>query len=165
VRAGFGPIAVLLPPRTSRLKDRSAMAEITTSENAEIRPFATFAGYSVAELLRTALGCVAYCDRKDAEFLERLAVAQPTELPLAELKWLVGICRHVACKPLPRFHLSISEAGETISASRLAVLTLHSARLPQISPAIKYPRRRRTARTALDREPAPAARDGGRRGR
>jgi hypothetical protein len=123
VRAGFGPIAVLLPPRTSRLKEHSVMTGIITSENAEMGRFGSFAGYSVAELLRTALRCVSDCDRKDAEFLERLAAAQPTELPLAELKWLVGICRHVACKPLPRFHLSISEAGETISASRLAVLT------------------------------------------
>jgi hypothetical protein len=98
------------------------MTTITTSENAEMRPFGSFAGYSVAELLRTALRCRADCDRKDAEFLERLAAAQPTELPLAELKWLVGICRHVAYKPLPRFNLSISEAGEAISASRLAVL-------------------------------------------
>ena len=98
------------------------MTTITTSENAEMRPFGSFAGYSVAELLRTALRCLADCDRKDAEFLERLAAAQPTELPLAELKWLVGICRHVACKPLPRFQLSISKAGEAISASRLAVL-------------------------------------------
>jgi hypothetical protein len=126
VRAGFGPIAVLLPLRTSRLEERSVMTKITTAENtaenAEMGPFGGFAGYSVAELLRTALRCVADCDRKDAEFLERLAAAQPTELPLAELKWLVGICRHVACKPLPRFHLSISEFGETISASRLAVL-------------------------------------------
>ena len=98
------------------------MTTVTTNEDAEMRPFGSFAGYSVAELLLTALRCRAECDRKDAEFIERLAAAQPTELPLSELKWLVGICRHVAGKPLPRFHLSISEVGETISASRLAVL-------------------------------------------
>jgi hypothetical protein len=121
VRAGFGPIAVLLPC-AHRVKDRSVMTKIKTRESAEMKPFGSFAGYSVAELLHTALRYVADCDRKDAEFLERLAAARPTELPLAELKWLVGICRHVACKPLPRFQLSISEAGETISASRLAVL-------------------------------------------
>jgi hypothetical protein len=123
VRAGFGPIAVSWPLRGLRPKEHSVMTTIVTTEDAEMRPFGSFAGYSVAELLGTALRCRADCDRKDAEFLERLAAAQPTELPLAELKWLVGICRHVACKPLPRFHLSISEAGETISASRLAVLT------------------------------------------
>jgi hypothetical protein len=99
------------------------MTTIVTSENPEMKPFGGFAGYSVAELLGTALHSLADCDRKDAEFLERLAAARPTELPLGELKWLIGICRHVACKPLPRFHLSISEAGETISASRLAVLS------------------------------------------
>jgi hypothetical protein len=109
--------------RTSRLEEHSVMTKITTIENAEMRPFGSFAGYSVAELLRTALRSLADCDRKDAEFLERLAAARATELPLAELKWLIGICRHVAYKPLPRFHLSISEAGETISASRLAVLS------------------------------------------
>jgi hypothetical protein len=98
------------------------MTTLVTNEDAEMRPFGSFAGYSVVELLGTALRCRAECDRKDAEFLERLAATRPTELPLSELKWLVGICRHVARKPLPRFHLSISEMGETLSASRLAVI-------------------------------------------
>ena len=98
------------------------MTRIATREIVEMKPFGSFAGYPVAELLRTALHCVAHCDRADAEFLQKLAVAQPTELPLAELKWLVGICRHVAGKPLPRFNLSISEAGGTLSMARLAVL-------------------------------------------
>src|SRR3984885_3493451 len=98
------------------------MTTIVTTEDAEMRPFGSFAGYSVAELLGTALRCRADCDRKDAEFLERLAAAQPTELPLAELKWLVGICRHVACKPVPRVPLSLSEFWENIRASPLAVL-------------------------------------------
>ena len=88
-----------------------------------MKPFGGFAGYSVAELLRTALGHLADCDRKDAEFLQRLAVARPTELPLAELKWLVGICRHVARKPLPRFHLFAHDAGKTLGQSRLAVIS------------------------------------------
>jgi hypothetical protein len=92
-------------------------------ENAEMKPFGGFAGYSVIELLSTALDFLAECDRKDAQFLERLAATQPTELPLAELKWLVGICRHVARKPLPRFDLSVSEAGETLGRSRFAILS------------------------------------------
>ncbi len=98
------------------------MATIVTRNNAEMKPIGSYAGYSVAELLRTALHSLADCDRKDAEFLEKLVVAQATELPLSELKWLVGICRHVAGKQLPRFNLSVSEAGETLSATRLAVL-------------------------------------------
>jgi hypothetical protein len=92
-------------------------------ENPGMKPFGGFAGYSVTELLRTALGHLADCDRKDAEFLERLAAAQPTELPLAELKWLVGICRHVAGKPLPRFHLLAHDTVKTLSQSKLAVLS------------------------------------------
>jgi hypothetical protein len=99
------------------------MATMMARENAGMKPFDGFAGYSVTELLRTALGHLADCDRKDAEFLERLAAVQPTELPLAELKWLVGICRHVARQPLPRFHLQINEARETFAQSRLAVLS------------------------------------------
>lgn len=99
------------------------MVTIVARENAGMKPFGSFAGYSVTELLRTALGHLAECDRKDAEFLERLAAAQPTELPLAELKWLVGICRHVARKPLPRFHLSAHAAGKSPAQSRLAVLS------------------------------------------
>ena len=98
------------------------MTQILAREIVEMKPFGSFAGYPVAELLRTALRCLADCDRADAEFLQKLAVAQPTELPLAELKWLVGICRHVAHKPLPRFNLATSEAGESLSAARLAVL-------------------------------------------
>jgi hypothetical protein len=99
------------------------MDTIMARENAGMKPFGSFAGYSVTELLRTALGHLADCDRKDAEFLERLAAAQPTELPLAELKWLVGICRHVARKPLPRFHLCVNEARQTLDQSRLRFLS------------------------------------------
>jgi hypothetical protein len=99
------------------------MATIGARENAGTKPLGSFAGYSVTELLRTALDHLADCDRTDAEFLRRLAAARPTELPLAELKWLVGICRHVARKPLPRIHLYVSEAGEKFAQSRLAVLS------------------------------------------
>jgi hypothetical protein len=99
------------------------MATIMARESAETKPFGSFAGYSVTELLRTALSHLADCDREDAEFLERLAAAQPTELPLAEIKWLVGICRHVARQPLPRFHLFPHNTGKTIDQSRLAVLS------------------------------------------
>ena len=77
-----------------------------------MKPIGSYAGYPVAELLGTALNFLAECDRKDAQFLRRLAAARPTELPLAELKWLVGICRHVAHKPLPRFYLPASEVRE-----------------------------------------------------
>jgi hypothetical protein len=73
------------------------------TENADTTRCNGFSGYSVSELLNAALGCLAECDRKDAEFLRRLAAARPTELPISELIWLVGICRHVARKPLPRF--------------------------------------------------------------
>lgn len=99
------------------------MATITARENPEMEPFGSFAGYPVTELLRTALSHLADCDRKDAEFLQRLAAARPTELPLADLRWLVGICRHVARKPLPRFHLSAHDAGKSSGRSRLAVLS------------------------------------------
>jgi hypothetical protein len=99
------------------------MATIVTREKAAMKPFDSFAGYSVTELLRTALGHLADCDRKDAEFLQRLAAAQPTELPLEELKWLVGICRHVARKPLPRFQLFDRTADKTFGPSRLTVLS------------------------------------------
>jgi hypothetical protein len=122
VKAGFGPIAGLLPPFIRRPKEYGVMTRIAARETVEMKPFGSFAGFPVAELLRTALHCLAECDRADAEFLQKLAVAQPTELALAELKWLVGICRHVAGKPLPRFNLSTSEAGEMLSAARLAVL-------------------------------------------
>lgn len=88
------------------------MAGIIARETAAMKPFGSYCGYSVTELLNTALDVFAECDRKDAEFLERLAATQPTELPLAELKWLVGICRHVARKPLPRFYLPPSEVRE-----------------------------------------------------
>jgi hypothetical protein len=98
------------------------MTRIVAREDVSVKPFGSYAGYPITELLRAALHCLGECDRADAEFLQKLAAAQPTELPLAELKWLVGICRHVARKPLPRFDLSISEAGETLSAARLAVL-------------------------------------------
>ena len=105
-----------------RLKEHRVMTSIVAGDTAGMKPWGSYAGYPVAELLRTALRCLPDCDRADAEFLQRLAAARPTELPLAELKWLVGICRHVARKPLPRFNLSTSEAGETLSAARLAVL-------------------------------------------
>ncbi|HEY1748098.1 MAG TPA: hypothetical protein VGG11_15210 [Xanthobacteraceae bacterium] len=98
------------------------MVGIVAKENTGMQPFGSYAGYPIAELLRTALRCLADCDRADAEFLQNLAASRPTELPLAELKWLVGICRHVAGKPLPRFDLSNSEAGNALSAARLAVL-------------------------------------------
>jgi hypothetical protein len=123
VKAGFGPVACLLPLVISRLKEHRVMVTIMARENAGSKAFDSFAGYSVTELLRTALGHLVDCDRKDAEFLERLAAAQPTELPLAELKWLVGICRHVARKPLPRFHLFAHDAGETFGQSKLAILS------------------------------------------
>jgi hypothetical protein len=99
------------------------MARILARENAAMRPFGGYCGYSVSELLNTALDVLAECDRKDAAFLERLAAAQPTELPLAELKWLIGICRHVARKPLPRFHLSAYDTGTTPGQPGLAVLS------------------------------------------
>ena len=98
------------------------MTSIVAGDTAGTKPFGSYAGYPVADLLRTALRCLPDCDRADAEFLHKLAATRPTELPLAELKWLVGICRHVAGKPLPRFDLSNSEAGNAISAARLAVL-------------------------------------------
>jgi hypothetical protein len=98
------------------------MTRIVARQNDSMKPFGSYAGYPVAELLHTALRCLPDCDRADAEFLHKLAATRPTELPLAELKWLVGICRHVARKPLPRFDLSASEAGDLVSAARLAVL-------------------------------------------
>jgi hypothetical protein len=99
------------------------MTRIVATKTTGMKPFGSYAGYPVAELLRTALRCLPDCDRADAEFLQQLALTRPTELPLADLKWLVGICRHVARKPLPRFDLSMSEAGEALSAARLAVLS------------------------------------------
>jgi hypothetical protein len=86
-----------------------------------MKPCGGFGGYSVTELLGTALVYLAECDREDAQFLQRLAATQPTELPLLELKWLVGICRHVARKPLPRFNLSVRETGEVLRWPGLAV--------------------------------------------
>ena len=99
------------------------MTRIVTRKNAEMKPFGSFAGYSVTQLLNTALDSLADCDREDANFLHRLAAAQPTELPLSELKWLVGICRHVAGKSLPRFHLLVHDAGRTLAQSKLTVLS------------------------------------------
>jgi len=130
-----------------------------------MKPFGGFAGYSVPQLLDTALDCLADCDREDADFLHRLAAAQPTELSLSELKWLVGICRHVAHKPLPRFYLSAGKTGETLGPLKLTVLSLHRELMPGASHDISYPRRWRTVRTAQDRAPAPAGRGGGRRDR
>jgi hypothetical protein len=98
------------------------MTRIVARDNDGMKPFGSYAGYPVVELLRTALHSLPDCDRADADFLHKLAAARPTELPLAELKWLVGICRHVAHKPLPRFDLALSEAGEALSTARLAVL-------------------------------------------
>jgi hypothetical protein len=122
VKAGFGPNDRLLPDLKARLKEHRVMTRIMARENAGMKPFGSYAGYPVADLLRTALRSLPNCDRADAEFLQQLALKRPTELPLAELKWLVGICRHVAGKPLPRFDLSASEAGDTLAAAPLAVL-------------------------------------------
>jgi hypothetical protein len=120
--SGLRPERSSISLRISRLEEHRVMAAIVASENAGMKPIGSFAGYPVTELLRTALGHLADCDRKDAEFLRRLAAAQPNELPLAELKWLVGICRHVARKPLPRFHLYVNEARHTLDQSRLRFL-------------------------------------------
>ena len=118
LRRGWSLIAGL----KARQKEHGVMTRIVAREKSGMKPFGSYAGYPVADLLRAALHCLPDCDRADAEFLQKLAATRPTELPLAELKWLVGICRHVAHKPLPRFDLSISEAGDTLSAARLAVL-------------------------------------------
>ena len=123
MKAGFGPRARLLPLLISYLKDRRVMAKIVTTKNADMKRFGSFAGYPVAELLRTALRSLADCDREDAAFLRRLARVRPTELPLADLKWLVGICRHVAGKPLPRLNPYVYQNVETFGRPRLAILS------------------------------------------
>jgi hypothetical protein len=96
------------------------MARVEEAEKAAMKPCGGFAGYSVTELLRTALSHLADCDREDAQFLQRLAATQLTELPPSELKWLVGICRHVARKPLPHFNLYVNDAGDRFRHQAIA---------------------------------------------
>jgi hypothetical protein len=137
------------------------------TEHTDTGPFGSYAGYSVTELLATALDSLADCDRADAEFLQRLAIARPNELVLAELKWLVGICRHVAGKPLPRFNPSVYEGIEIMAhrSMRFKPGALSAVSVSNVSKAVSYPRCLRTTRIAPDRGPVPGARGGGRRDR
>jgi hypothetical protein len=122
VKNGLRPERSFIAGTKKARPKEPVMTRIVARDNDGTKPFGSYAGYPVADLLRTALHSLPDCDRADAEFLQKLAAARPTELPLAELKWLVGICRHVARKPLPRFDLALSEAGEALSTARLAVL-------------------------------------------
>ena len=60
-----------------------------------------FSGYSIGELVRAALDYRADCDLPDEEFLNKLRADRTMKLPLWQLMWLVGICRHIAGVPLP----------------------------------------------------------------
>src|SRR5208282_3026383 len=93
---------------------------LLAKEIARMKPFQGFGGYTVLELLRAALRYRADCDPDEQEFLDRLDTEQPTELPLWELRWLVGICRHIAGVTLPLFDLDIDEDTETENESVLA---------------------------------------------
>jgi hypothetical protein len=66
-----------------------------------MRPFDGFDGFTIRELVLAAMTYRADCDLPDQEFLDRLNTTQPTKLPLWQLMWLVGICRHIAGVPLP----------------------------------------------------------------
>ena len=123
VKNGLRPGWSLIAGLKARQKEHGVMTRIVAREKSGMKPFGSYAGYPVADLLRAALHCLPDCDRADAEFLQKLAATRPTELPLAELKWLVGICRHVAGKSLPRFHLLVHDAGRTLAQSKLTVLS------------------------------------------
>ncbi len=93
---------------------------VLVEEIARMKPLQGFGGYTVLELIRAALKYPSDCDLDGEEFLKKLDVERPTELPLWQLKWLVGICRHVAGVPLPPFDPDPDENIETETESVLA---------------------------------------------
>jgi hypothetical protein len=68
----------------------------------EMKPYSSFAGYTISELIDIAILCKSDCAYQETEtFIDALSTERPTELPLWVIKQLVCICR--LREPLPRF--------------------------------------------------------------
>jgi hypothetical protein len=76
----------------------------------EMKPFGSFAAYSVRELVAVAVLCKSDCDETTEQYIDQLAANQPAELPLRHLRRLVGICR--LRMPLPRFDSEFATADD-----------------------------------------------------
>jgi hypothetical protein len=74
---------------------------VLANELDRMKPHTGFAGYSVGDLINAAMAFSSDCDLPDEEFLNRLRVERPSELPRWQLLRLVSICRHVAGLPVP----------------------------------------------------------------
>jgi hypothetical protein len=84
-----------------------------------MRLFDGFDGLTIRELVRAAMKYRADCDLPDQEFLDKLNTKQPTKLPLWQLMWLVGICRHIAGMNLP-FQAELEPVADQADAELLA---------------------------------------------
>jgi hypothetical protein len=66
-------------------------------------PFTAWDGWTVSELIKSAYAYRLDCGEGDQELLEKLHDRGARELRLREMKWLIGVCRHVAGVVLARF--------------------------------------------------------------
>ena len=76
----------------------------------EMKPLSGFDGYSVRELIVEAVLCKHDCDETTEQYIDQLAADQPAELPLRNLRSLVGICR--LRMPLPPFGSEFATADD-----------------------------------------------------
>jgi hypothetical protein len=79
---------------------------VLAKELAFLEPCEGFAGHSIEQLIEAASQYIFDCEcPEDAKLVRMLAAERPTELPLWQLKWLVGVCRRVARMHLPWFEI------------------------------------------------------------
>jgi hypothetical protein len=73
-----------------------------------LKPCVAWGDYTLPELLRTALAYRADCCEEDEDMLVMLEAEKPSTVPLWQMRWLVGLCRHVAGLPIP--HIELEDA-------------------------------------------------------
>jgi hypothetical protein len=90
--------------------ERRVVAEVLE----EMKPLGHFAGTSVPDLISMARLCRADCgDVETEQFIDQLVADRPTELPLRQLKHLVGICRlRMSLPPFDSEFVVAADPGE-----------------------------------------------------